>query len=599
MREVVIIKNLWRLLRPSRFWMLAAVLVGALSSLSEGFGITLFIPVLNAVGPSSVTGGFPHALQRLLPSQGKSLMFYISLIFGLLVLKNILVYSNRALLSRVEGQTGHVLRCRIFSELMNARCAFWNGRDPGKVLDTLANESWRASQSIQLLSGTFLYACTVLVFTTLLFLVSWRLTSLVVMGLLAISALLRWASLPLRKMSEEAVEVNAALGARMWDGVAGIRAVQAFALQRLKVRGFAETSDLVRRSFLKVELLSGFVPPASEICFAALLLGVLAWRIPGGGSVPATLVFLLLLFRLQPNVSLLQSCLLALSGVAGSVEDVAELLDSAGTAKLESGTLPFEGLTECISFDAVSFRYDGETRPALDNVNVRIPAGKLTVIAGPSGAGKSTFAHLLCRFFDVTEGSIRIDGQRLTDFDLESWRNRIAVASQDTHLFSTTVRENIALGRAGATEDDVIEAAVGAGAHEFIQELPDRYDTAVGERGMRLSGGERQRIALARALIRKPEILILDEATNALEGPLEKAVLEALADLKSSATVIVITHRPDTIAFFTDHAIVLEAGKVIEQDRPEYLIQRRGRFYDLCGELELANAGSPTVCDTL
>jgi subfamily B ATP-binding cassette protein MsbA len=597
MREAVIIRNLWRLLRPSPFWMAAAVLLGALSSLSEGIGITLFIPVLNAVGQSSLTAGLPHSLQSLLPVGNRGLAFYIFLIFGLIVLKNILICSNRALLSRVEGQTGHLLRCRIFSELMNAGCAFWDRRDPGKVLDTLANESWRASQALQLLSGSLLYSCTVLVFTALLFLVSWRLTSLVVIGLLAISALLRRASGPVKKMSEEAVEVNAGLGARMWDGVAGIRTIQAFSLQRVKERGFAEASDRVRASFLKLELLSGFVPPASEILFVALLLGVLAWQLPGAGSVPATLVFLLLLFRLQPNVSLLQSCLVALTGVAGPVDDVAELLDPAGKPKLESGTVRFDGLKESVFFHAVSFSYEGEPRPALDNVNVRIPAGKLTVIAGSSGAGKSTFAHLLCRFFDVTKGSIEIDGRRFTDLDLESWRSRVALASQDTHLFSTTVRENIALGRSGATEAEVIEASIRAGAHGFIQELPDRYDTAVGERGMRLSGGQRQRIALARALIRKPDILILDEATNALDGLMERAVLETLADFKTSATVIVITHRPDTI-IFADHAIVLEAGKVIEEGSPEYLINKRGRFYDLCRALESAKAGSPTVCDT-
>jgi subfamily B ATP-binding cassette protein MsbA len=591
MREAVIIRKLWRLLRPSPFWMAAAVVLGGLASLSEGVGITLFIPVLNAAG--NVTSGLPRVLQRLLPSGSRGVIFYVLLIFGLVVVKNILVYTNRALLSRIEGQTGHVLRCRIFNELMNAGSAFWDRRDPGKILDTLANESWRASQALQLLSGTLLYSCTVLIFTAILFLVSWRLTSLVVIGLLVISAFLRRASRPVKKMSEIAVEENAALGARMWDGVAGIRTIQAFSLQRIKENGFAETSDRVRSSFLKLELLSGFVPPASEILFVALLLAILAWQLPGGGSVPVTLVFLLLLFRLQPNVSFLQSCLVAMAGVAGPIDDVAELLDPAGKPRLESGTTPFDGLKGSIFFDSVSFRYQDESQPALNDVSVHLPAGKLTVIAGSSGAGKSTFAHLLCRFFDATKGSILIDGQPLTDLDLESWRNRVALASQDTHLFSTTVRENIALGRRGATKAEVIEAAMRAGANEFIQELPDGYETAVGERGTRLSGGQRQRIALARALVRKPDILILDEATNALDGPMERAVIETLADFRRNGTVIVITHRPETI-LFADHAIVLEAGKVVEEGNPAHLIDQRGRFFSLCRAFD----SEKSVCDT-
>jgi subfamily B ATP-binding cassette protein MsbA len=598
LRETQIIRSLWRLLRPSPGWMAVAVALGAVSSLSEGIGITLFIPVLNAVGHASPPEGLPNAIRRLIPSGNRGVMFYVQLIFALIVFKSVLTWSNRALLAWVEGQTGHALRRRIFNALMRMGCAFWEKSDPGRILDTLANESWRASQALQVLSGALLYSCTVAVFTVLLFLVSWRLTSIVVVGLLLISGLLRWTSRPAKRMGEEAVEVNAELGARMWDGVAGIRAIEAYSLQPLKEGRFAEASERVRASFLKLELLSGVVHPSSEILHVALLLGILAWQLPSTGSVPATLVFLLLLFRLQPNISLLHSSLVSLAGVAGPIEDVADLLNPADKPRIESGTKPFAGLRDSIEFDRVTFRYEGEPKTALENVTLRIPAGQVVAIAGSSGAGKSTFASLLCRFFDPTEGSIRIDGQNLKALDLESWRNRVALASQDTHLFSTTVRENIAFGREGATDDEVIDAAVGAGAHEFIRELPDGYATTVGERGTRLSGGQRQRIALARALIRNADILILDEATNALDGITEETVMEALREFQRDRTVIVITHRPSMVRF-AEYAIVLEAGKVLEQGPPADLIKQGGRFAMLYRAHEFRElAGPQTVCDT-
>jgi subfamily B ATP-binding cassette protein MsbA len=225
----------------------------------------------------------------------------------------------------------------------------------------------------------------------------------------------------------------------------------------------------------------------------------------------------------------------------------------------------------------VSFRYEKESPPALDGLTFTIPAGKITAVVGGSGAGKSTLAHLLCRFYDPTGGWIEVDDDRLAHLDLDRWRDRVALASQDMHLFSTTVRENISMGCQSATDADIVAAAVRAQADDFIGQLPERYETAVGERGIRLSGGQRQRIAIARALVRNADLLILDEATNALDSLTEQALMRSVLELRRSQTIVVIAHRLSTV-LEADFVIVMDQGRIVERGLPAELIQAGGPF---------------------
>jgi subfamily B ATP-binding cassette protein MsbA len=435
------------------------------------------------------------------------------------------------------------------------------------VLDTLANESWRATQAFQTLSGTLVHGCAVLMFSVLLFAISWKLSLVVAGGVLLITWLVRCSTRAIQGVGEQAVQVNAELGACMWDGVAGIRTIHAFLLQQEKRARFAQVSEGVRKSFWRLDLLSGRVGPLSETLYVALILLILAWRLPQTAAISTTLVFLLLLFRLQPNLSQLQGGWVALAGAAGCIDEVALLLSPRQKVSVKSGGRRFEGLTHSITLEAVSFRYEGRPQPALERVTAQIPAGKLTVIGGSSGAGKTTLINLLCRFYDLTEGVIRVDDHSLSEWDLETWRERIALVSQETHLFSTSVYENIAIGRRGATNSEIIEAAQWAHAHEFILHLENGYQTSVGERGARLSGGQRQRIALARAFLRNPSLLILDEATNALDDENDAIIQRHLREYSKGRTTIVITHRLATL-LTADHLIWLQDGKVVEEGKP-------------------------------
>lgn len=577
MRKAALISALWRLLRPSPAWMVTAIVIGAFSTVFEGIGITLFLPILTPLAQGFAPEGLPRAIQFLLPAQERGVLPVILLIFGFLVLRNLLAYGNRGLLAWLEGKTGHDLRCRIFNELMGAGYGYWEKRDPGKILDTLASESWRVSQGFQLLSGSLLQFCTVLVFTGLLFAISWRLTLIVLVSVIVISSVIWVCTGPLKRAGERAVVVNAELGARMWDGVTGIRAIQAYSLQAMKQDGFAAASARVRRAFLNMDLLSATVHPTSEVLYTALILGVLAWRLSRTTSVPVTMIFLLLLFRMQPALSQFSNSFAALARLAGPIRAVEALLAPDGKARVVPGIAPYVGLKQGIFFRDVSFRYDQQSQPALEGLTFTIPAGKMTALVGGSGAGKSTLAHLLCRFYDPSEGAIYVDDERLVDLDLDAWRDHVALASQDMHLFSTTVRENISLGRASATSADIAAAAVRAQADDFIGQLPETYDTAVGERGIRLSGGQRQRIAVARALVRNADLLILDEATNALDVLTEAAMMRGVLERRQSQTIVVIAHRLSTV-LDADWVIVLDKGRVVESGLPGDLIQAEGTF---------------------
>jgi subfamily B ATP-binding cassette protein MsbA len=244
---------------------------------------------------------------------------------------------------------------------------------------------------------------------------------------------------------------------------------------------------------------------------------------------------------------------------------------------VQSGAVVLDRLRTGIRFDGVSFRYGPEDRWAIEDVCLEIPRGKRIALAGPSGAGKSTLISLLLRFYDPQRGTITVNGAPLRDLDLESWRRRLAVVSQDTHIFNASIQDNIAYGRGNADLDEVIAAARQADAHEFISALPNGYDTLVGDQGIRLSGGQRQRIALARAIVRKADVLVLDEATNALDSISERAVLDSIQALGDECTVISIAHRLATI-MQADEIIVLEAGRVKEQGHAAELLANQSLF---------------------
>lgn len=587
MKEAQAIKTLIPLLKLYPWGIPAIIVLGILSALSEGLGISLFIPLtqsLEQTNSQAVSGdffvGFINRLFIQVSPNNRFLIIALCM-FGSILLKSCLAYSNTILLAWLNTRISHRLRSGIFKQLLNVSYSFIESNESGNLINTLATETWQTSRALGVLVNLIINACTIFVFIILLLLISWQLTLLVTVALGLISVIIQLVTREVKSLGQQAVQANKILASRMWEGLGGMKVIRAFGRESYEQERFDRASKQVRSTFVKLDMLSGAVNPLSEVLSAALIVGILVIALlQDRADLPTLLTFIFILYRLQPQVKQLDSARVGLVALTSSVDDVMSLLDRSDKPYIRSGQIPLLGLQQAISFESVTFRYNPQEKPVVQDISICIPRGKTTALVGPSGAGKSTLIGLLCRFYDVTEGEIYVDGCPLRQLNLDSWRKQIAIVSQDIYIFSATVRENIAYGRLEAQEDEIIAAARLANADEFITQLPYGYDTKVGDRGIRLSGGQRQRIALARAIVRNPEILILDEATNALDSISEQLIQEALNTLSQNRTVIVIAHRLSTIEQ-ADQIIVLEEGQVIEQGNLQHLLKLNGLFAKL------------------
>jgi ATP-binding cassette, subfamily B, bacterial MsbA len=587
MKELKIIKILLPLLKIYPWTIPLIIILGVFASFFEGLGISLFIPLLQSLSSESFQSEsnsiLVHVLHQLFInfSPNNRLIITAFCIVISILFKNCLTYSNTVLFAWLNSRISHQLRSRIFNQLLSISYSFLESNESGKLMNTLASETWRTCQALSALVGLIINLCTVSVFVVVLLLLSWQLTLLVSIFMVLISFCIQLVTRQVKNLGQQAVVSNSALATRMWEGLGGMKVIRAFGRETYEQERFDVASRKVRNTFLKLDVLSGVVSPLSEVLSAVLLVCILVIALlQDRTSLPTLLTFIFILYRLQPQVKQLDNARVGLIALGSAVEDVMFFLDTSDKPYIRSGCLPFTNLKQGIYFESVNFRYNPQDKPALQDISICIPQGKTTAIVGPSGAGKSTLIGLICRFYDVTSGEIFIDDRPLRELNLTDWRNQIAIVSQDVHIFSTTVLENIAYGRLDATEEEIIEAAKLANAHTFISQLPEGYETKVGDRGVRLSGGQRQRIALARAIVRNPQILILDEATNSLDSISEHLIQEALSTLSQNRTVIVIAHRLSTIEQ-ADRILVLNEGRVIEQGTLQQLLEHKGLFAQL------------------
>jgi subfamily B ATP-binding cassette protein MsbA len=561
------------------------ILLGVLAALSEGLSITLVIPLVqNQMGTQTagVAGRLTTLFQGISPEH-RLLCVGLS-IFLCMVLKNVLSYSYSLLFCSVNSLIGHRIRCGILRQLLSVSQSYLDTHDSGKLLNTLATETWRVSAACTALASMIISVCITLIFGVLLLLISWKLTLITGSLVLLISQIIRYLTRQGRRMSIRATAANAELTQRMIETLEGMKLIRAYGRESHEQDRFDVASRAVSKSFFKLDRISGLVHPVSEILTVALLLGILlttAMLAPGQMSV--SVAFLLLLYRLQPRIKQIDVDRVALDSFSGSIEEVRSLLSESDKPYLRSGTRTAASIDKGIIFDDVSLDYDSGKGAALKHVTCSVNIGETTAIVGPSGAGKSSLINLICRFYDPSSGRLLVDGVPLPEFDLAWWRNQITLVSQEVYLFNASVAENIAYGKLDATREELVEAARKAHALEFIEELPNGFETILGDRGVRLSGGQRQRLALARAFIRDPKILILDEATNSLDLLSEGVVQDALEQFGRGRTVLIVAHRVSTIEH-ADKIIVLDSGSVVERGTVSQLLAANGllaQFYAL------------------
>lgn len=587
MQEIELISRLVSLFGYYPWSIAAIVSLGILSSLLEGIGITLMIPFLESldIQNSSLTNSniLIEFLNQLFSSFSLShRLIYIPLFILVCVfVESILYYINLSLSSWLNSRISHRLRCNIFKQLLTVSDSFLDNENSGKILNTLATETWQTNEALAISVKLIISFCLSLVYIFLLLLISWQLTFLVTVSMLLISLIMRWLTRQCKNGSTKAVEANSALSTRMYEGFTGMKTIRAFARENYEQKRFNCASRKVCDRFFSLDLIANIVNPLYKFFSALLVLGIMMISlIQDQTALPTLLVFLFVLHRLQPQMQKIDSSRVSLLTLSSSVEDVMNFLTKIDKTYIFPGSIAFNRLKSGISFKSVNFSYHDSNQLALDNISIYIPRGKTTALVGTSGAGKSTLIQLLYRFYEVTAGEIYVDNYPLKKLDLISWRDRIAIVNQEIHIFSGTISENIAYGRLDATKAEIIAAAKQANAHEFISRLPFGYNTHIGDRGVKLSGGQKQRIALARAIIRDPDILILDEATNALDTISEQFIQETLKTMGGDRTIIIIAHRLSSIEQ-ADQIIVLDQGKLVEQGNLSQLLKQEGLFAQL------------------
>jgi subfamily B ATP-binding cassette protein MsbA len=548
----------------------ASVVLSLVSSVLEGFGIGLLIPLLTELlgGTSSmpatgVARAFAEVSEIFVPEW--RVLGVAGCMLGLILAKAVFQTLHWILVAWVDGRLGHDIRAALSERLLSVGYSFFLGQSPTRLVNIVSTESWRASDAIRMAFSITAAGGAAVVFSGFLLAVSWKLALFVGFGVLLIRTAQVKLARRLERLSELITATNRELAARMMTVIDAMRLIRVFGQQRREQQRFVAASDNVRRALLDIERISSATGPLFEVLHALLFIAILLLARYVDLALPAIITFLALLYRAQPQFMALSNTRLGLAALRGPVREVAWLLDPTDKPRAAGGDVPVERIDAPIAFSQVRFSYptrhdNGDT---LSDIDFVIHPRRALALLGPSGSGKSTLVNMICRLLEPSAGRITFDGRDVSELSFDSWLAHVGLAGQDIELVDATIAENIAYGVPDASFDHIVEAAKLADADRFISALHEGYRTEVGARGLSLSGGQRQRIGIARALLRDPDLLILDEATNAVDGISEAAIMKLLERRAGRKMTIVISHRPSTIAA-CDDGVVLDAGRVVE-----------------------------------
>ena len=540
------------------------------------------------------------ALDKVLVTGDERLVWIIPLAFlAISIIKGFGSYGQTVLMNRVGLRVVTTLQSEMFDRIVRADLAYLHGDATGKLISRFTNDvNFLREAVIKTVTGSVRDLLTVVVLVGVMFYTHWVLATMAFIVFPVSVFPVIYLGRRLRRVSAETQAELGVLTALLDDVFKGVRQVKAYGMENHEQRRADGMFESIFRFILKAARVRARSYPIMETLGGLAIAGVLFYGgyqvLHGETTVGKLIAFLTaLVMAFQPMRSLaslnasLQEGLAAAQRIFTMIDYRPAIVDSpdSGPLKIEEGA---------IRYDDVTFSY-GDGIPALRGVTIEARPGQKIALVGPSGAGKSTVLNLLPRFHDVSGGTVSIDDQDVRAVTIESLRRSIALVSQETGLFNTSVRDNIAYGDPTADDDAIVEAAKSAAAHDFISELPQGYDTIIGEAGLRLSGGQRQRLSIARAMLRDAPILLLDEATSSLDTQSERLVQEALKRLMVGRTTLVIAHRLSTV-IDADRIYVLDGGQVVEQGSHNELLARNGLYAEL-SRMQLApdEADPPAV----
>jgi subfamily B ATP-binding cassette protein MsbA len=532
-------------------------------------------------------------LQQWIPQDPIGAWKIISvLLITFTVAKGIAEYLSTYLMARIGQAAVLKLRQDLYGHLLAQSATFFEKHRTNYLVSRLVSSAAAIETAVTATIRDMLReSFTLIAFLTASFYYSWRLT----LGSLAIAPIIALLTAKfgtaLRNLARESFEGSKELTDTAQEALANQGIVKAYRAEKRESARFTEVAKKIVRANLRSASIAGAAPPTIEligILFVVLLLFFGQQEIMAGRMNAAQFVtFLFFLFRSYDPMRKLSRLQNSMEQALAAAHHVWEVMDEQAIIEEKSNAPALPPLKSGIELRNVSFGYANESRSVLREVSLQIPKGSMVALVGESGGGKSTLTKLLPRFHDPSSGQVFWDGMDVRDATIASLRSQIALVTQETVLFNDTVRHNISYGRPEATNAEVEEAARIAFAHDFIQELPQGYDTVVGERGIFLSGGQRQRLAIARAILVNAPVLILDEATSALDAESERLVQRAIANLVRDRTTIVIAHRLSTVRR-ADAIVVMEAGRIIERGTHSELLAKGGQYRKLY-ELQFAD----------
>lgn len=583
---VAAVRAVLGLVRPYPWAIPAMLVLGLLASLAEGLGIGLLIPLMDQLigqGTAPVSGGALTDILRgvtdLLPDDNR-LMWVGAVVAALVATKALMMVSNTALTSWVAGMVAHDQRLAVAGAVLTMDYAALNASESGQTINLFETQAYRAGESVSELSSLLVSASTVLVFGCLLGLLSWQLGLVVALSIVPVSVFVLAMTVHSRRLGEKMVTAHSGLSGRTIELIASVKTLRLFNAQDEGKSRLEAVSEDVRRSTFRSDVLTGSIQPLVEFLYVPIFLAVLGYSIHAGITLPTVFAFLALLYRLQTPMKRLDHFRVTLPSYLAGLNALMAIQRLAIERPAASGKADFAGLREGIRFEGVGFSYPGQVRPALTGVSLEIRRGEIIALAGQSGSGKSTLVNLLCRLYEPDQGRILIDGAPLAALDTARWRARIALAGQDVELIEGSVRENLGLGAPKVTDEEMRSALDSVLAGEFVSSRKAGLDAEVGTQGRKLSGGQRQRIALARAMVRKPDLLILDEATNAVDYQAGAEIERAIESLAGQCTIVIIAHSIASIRR-AQRVIVFSEGQVVETGSPQELLSRDGALSGL------------------
>jgi len=520
----------------------------------------------------------------------RALLRLCGVILSLIFLKNLFEYLQAYWMANVEQGVIKDLRNDLYRHLNELSLSYFHRTRTGQLISRITNDVTLVNGGVSASFVTLIKnPLLILAYLGMALYLSWQLTLIALIILPTSMAIIGFIGSRLRRASTLSQEKMAEVTSVLQETISGVRVVKAFAMEEFELRKFRRVARDYFKSLLHITRVSKLAGPMTEFLSAIVGVGILWFGgqqvLSGGGLSPGYFIlFLLVIFSMMQPIKELSSVNNRLQEAAAAGERIFAIIDLAPEVVSLPGATKIENFNAGIRFERVSFAYENEENTApievLQNVSVEVKKGEILALVGPSGGGKSTLVDLLPRFYDPQQGRILIDDIDLREIDVKSLRRLMGIVTQETILFHDTVRNNIAYGLQGIAEEKLIQAAEAANAHRFIAELPQGYETVIGERGVKLSGGQRQRLAIARALLKNPPILILDEATSALDSESEMLVQQAVERLMANRTSLVIAHRLSTI-LHAHQIIVIDKGRIVQRGTHEELLAQKGIYQKL------------------